>query len=220
MTERSAAASTAFEQMNRMYRYQRYFYDATRKFYLLGRDRLIEKLEVASGQNVLEVGCGTGRNLAILSARYPNAKFFGLDASSEMLDTAAAKIDAAGLSNVFLKTALADSFGHASTFGLAEPFDSIFFSYSISMIPPWRESLSNALANLRPGGTLYIVDFYDQRELPGWFRLILTGWLRKFHVQFWGDLIPHLVELDRQGIGNLEIASVARRYAFIASLKT
>jgi S-adenosylmethionine-diacylgycerolhomoserine-N-methlytransferase len=99
-------------------------------------------------------------------------------------------------------------------------FDSIFFSYSISMIPPWKESVVNALSNLKPGGSIFIVDFYDQRDLPGWFRYLLVGWLRKFHVQFWGDLVPYLEELERQGKGKLEMISVARRYAFIAVFST
>jgi S-adenosylmethionine-diacylgycerolhomoserine-N-methlytransferase len=115
------------------------------------------------------------------------------------------------------KAALADNFDHQRTFGLEAKFDSIFFSYSISMIPPWRESIENALANLKPGGTLYIVDFYDQLDLPRWFRVLLKGWLRQFHVQFWGELIPFLYDLDRSGKGRLKIESVARRYAFIAT---
>lgn len=212
--------ATAFENMDAMYRRQRYIYDATRKFYLLGRDTLIEQMDVRSGQNILEVGCGTGRNLAILAKKYPDANFFGLDASSEMLKSAEAKIEAAGAENVSLKLALANDFGYQETFGLDEPFDAIFFSYSISMIPPWKEAICTALANLKPGSSFYIVDFYDQRDLPSWFRRILKSWLRKFHVQFWSDLVPHLFELDKRGFGNLEIIPVARRYAFIAVFRT
>ena len=44
----------AFEKMDKMYRRQRYFYDLTRKYYLLGRDKLIEKMNVADGENVLK----------------------------------------------------------------------------------------------------------------------------------------------------------------------
>lgn len=212
--------ATAFEKMDLMYRYQRYFYDATRKFYLLGRDRMIDLMDVQAGENIIEVGCGTARNLIRLAKGNPDVNFFGLDASSEMLETAKIKVHAAAVTNVSLRTALADTFTHQATFGLDKPFDAIFFSYSISMIPTWRESILNAVDNLRAGGRIFIVDFYDQKNLPGWFRTALTTWLSKFHVQFWSDLVPHLIDLDRQGIGNLEITTVARRYAFIATLRT
>ncbi len=60
----------AFEKMDGMYRRQRYFYDLTRKYYLLGRDRLIAEMHVRAGENILEVGCGTGRNLLILAKKH------------------------------------------------------------------------------------------------------------------------------------------------------
>ena len=204
--------------MDRMYRYQRYFYDSTRKFYLFGRDKMIAQMDVQPGENVLEVGCGTGRNLVILAEKFPHTQFYGLDASTEMLKTAQAKVDAKKVSNVNLKVALADDFTFKDTFGLAEPFDSIYFSYSITMIPTWRESLANALENLKPGHKIYIVDFYDQGDLPKWFQKVLQVWLKQFHVQFWSDLMPHLRSLEEQGFITLKITSVFRRYSFIAEL--
>ena len=56
------------EEMDRMYRLQRYFYDFTRKYYLLGRDRLLREMDLAPGARVLEIGCGTGSD-AILMVR-------------------------------------------------------------------------------------------------------------------------------------------------------
>lgn len=209
----------AFEKMNRMYRHQRYFYNITRKYYLLGRDKLIAQMDVQPGENVLEVGCGTGRNLIILAKKYPNANFFGLDASSEMLRTAQTKIDDLNLKNIRLETALADDFSYRETFNLKKPFDGIFFSYSISMIPTWKESIAVVLTNLARGGNFYIVDFYDQKDLPQWFRRILKNWLEKFHVQFWSGLLPHLEELEKQGLGKLEISAIVCRYAFITKFE-
>ena len=211
--------STAFEKMDRMYRHQRYFYDLTRKYYLLGRDRLISELNAQQGETVLEIGCGTGRNLAILARRYPKTEFFGLDASAVMLKSAEAKISGKELSNVEVKNALADDFSFDKTFMQLEPFDTIFFSYSISMIPTWKESIANALANLKEGRSIYIVDFYDQRELPAPFRRLLKGWLKKFHVKYPRELIPHLKSLEKRGEGKLSVKSIYKSYSFIAQFE-
>ena len=82
--------SDAAALMDRMYRRQRHIYDLSRKFYLLGRDEAIARLRPAPGDKVLEIGCGTGRNLVKLAQAYPEARLFGLDVSREMLATAAA----------------------------------------------------------------------------------------------------------------------------------
>jgi Methylase involved in ubiquinone/menaquinone biosynthesis len=205
--------------MDRMYRHQRYFYDLTRKYYLLGRDRLIAKMKISGGENVLEAGCGTGRNLVILARRHPQANFFGLDASAEMLKTARRKIEAKKLKNIALETALANDFHYWETFGLTAPFDIIFFSYAVSIIPPWRESLENALENLKPGGVLYIVDFYDQKDLPVWFRKLLQGWLRQFHVRYPEELLPFLENLEKLGVGKLDVKPLYRRYSLLAEFR-
>ena len=211
--------STAFEKMDKMYRRQRYFYDLTRKYYLLGRDRLLAEMNVQEGENILEVGCGTGRNLVILAKKFPETNFFGLDASAAMLETAQAKIDEENLKNVHLKIALADDFDYPKTFDLQMPFDRVFFSYSISMIPTWKETIANVLANLKADGSFYIVDFYDQRDLPAWFQKILQSWLKQFGVRFWNELLPHLADLEKQNLGQMKIVSIARRYAFIAAFQ-
>lgn len=211
--------SDTFEKMDKMYRYQRYFYDLTRKYYLLGRDRLIDEMAIKSGDNILEIGCGTGRNLAILAKKYPESNFFGLDASAAMIETAEGKIKSKSLSNVFLKVALADKFAFDATFGLTDKFDAVFFSYSISMIPPWRESVDNALENLRSGGVLYFVDFYDQNGLPPWFGKMLTAWLRMFHVKYPADLIPYLRILEAQNAGKLTLFSFFKGYSFVAKFE-
>jgi S-adenosylmethionine-diacylgycerolhomoserine-N-methlytransferase len=203
----------AFEKMDRMYRYQRYIYDLTRKYYLLGRDRLLNELDAKPGETVLEVGCGTGRNLAILAKRCPEANFYGLDASSKMLETARMKLDKAGIANVRLEKSLAEEFD----FG--QSFDKIFFSYSISMISTWRESIDNALRNLKPDGTLYMVDFFDQAGQPEAFQHFLKWWLAHFEVHYRPELIPYLKELEVSGRGKLGLTSLYRRYSFIAEFR-
>ncbi len=205
--------------MDRMYRHQRYFYDLTRKYYLLGRDKLLGQIAVEADANILEIGCGTARNLIVLARKYPSANFFGLDASGEMLRTAQTKIDAQKLDNITLETALADEFSFEKTFDLHEKFDAIFFSYAVSIIPTWRKSLVNALENLKAGKSIFIVDFYDQTEMPAWFQKILKVWLEQFHVAYPRELLPFLKDLEKHGAGVLTVKPLYKRYALIAEFK-
>ena len=168
--------------MDRMYRFQRHIYDATRKFYLLGRDGLVDGLQPPTGGAVLEVGCGTGRNLIKIARAYPQARCYGLDVSEEMLATARRAVAKAGLSGrITLKQADATSFEPEALFGRAG-FERVVISYALSMIPPWREALQQGLRVVAPGGALHIVDFGDQAHLPGPFRAVLNRWLALFQV--------------------------------------
>ena len=206
--------------MNRMYRLQRYIYDFTRKYYLLGRDRLLREMELAPGQRVLEIGCGTARNLIRLARQRPEVECYGLDASTEMLATAADKIEARGLAaRITLRHCLAEELDHREIFQLAEPFDAAFFSYSLSMIPTWQQAIDAALANLKPHAAFYVVDFWDQGAWPGWFRALLRGWLDLFHVRFRPELLEHLRQLEREGVGRLTVESIAGRYAYLATFR-
>lgn len=207
------------QKMDGIYHWQRHFYDVTRKYFLLGRDRLIESMPIQPGQHVLEAGCGTARNLILLARKHPQAHFYGLDASNEMLATAAKNIERAGLSSrITLKYCLAEELDAQRTFGLSEKFDAIFFSYSLSMIPTWKESLAAAQANLKTGGAVHIVDFWDQKKLPSAFRFLLVRWLALFHVQHRPELIEHLQHLDASKQSQLALTPLYRRYALLARL--
>ncbi len=206
--------------MDKMYRYQRYIYDLTRKYYLFGRDTLIEHMDVHPKQRVLEIGCGTARNLLKLAKRHPEAELYGLDASNEMLITAQSKVDnSPHANNIHLTQCLAENLHYQETFELDRPFDRVFFSYALSMIPPWQQALDAGLANLKAGGELYIVDFSDQRDLPAWFRKILVWWLDLFGVHYKPELLPYLEKLAASGAGHLQVTSLGGHYAFIARFR-
>ena len=183
----SFAPSTG-ELMDRVYRHQRYFYDATRKYFLLGRDHMIAALDPPAGGSVLEIGCGTGRNLVLAAKAHPDARFHGIDISSEMLTTARANLARAGLwDKVALRRGDAAFFDAEALFGWPS-FDRVFFSYSLSMIPRWREALELAVRYVAPGGRLHVVDFGQQEHLPAAFRRLLFAWLDCFHVSPRADL--------------------------------
>ena len=148
--------------MDAIYRYQRSIYDVTRKFYLLGRDQMVDGLKPGIG-SVLEVGCGTGRNLIKAAMQYPQARLYGFDISQMMLETATANIARAGLARrIKLAKGDASAFTGDALFGI-HSFDRVYISYALSMIPPWRDACAQALAAVKPGGSLHIVDFGQQK---------------------------------------------------------
>ena len=212
--------SVVHRKMDDMYRLQRHIYDLSRAYYLLGRDQLIAELDLQPGETVCEIGCGTGRNLVLMAERYPQARLMGLDASTEMLRSAQAKVDRAGLTDHLpLVHGFAEQFDPAAAFGLSEPLDRIVFSYSLSMIPPWQASIEHALRSLKPGGRVHIVDFGDQAGLPGWFRRVLFSWLDLFGVHVRPELIGYLRELKASGRAEVDIRPIFRGYAFRADLR-
>jgi S-adenosylmethionine-diacylgycerolhomoserine-N-methlytransferase len=199
--------------MDGVYRYQRHVYDLTRKYYLLGRDRLIERLGVPPDGTVLELGCGTGRNLARAAHAFPDARFFGLDISAGMLETAAATVRREGLSGrVALARGDASDFDAAELFGQSG-FDRVFISYALSMIPEWQRTVTAALAALTPGGSLHIVDFGSQERLPRWFRTALRAWLGKFHVVPRDSLREVLESESPRADATLRFETLYRGYA-------
>ncbi len=204
--------------MDGIYRYQRYVYDATRKYYLLGRDRMLDELQPAAGGTILEIGCGTGRNLVLAARRYPHARLYGFDISSEMLKTARASIAKNGFSDrIVVAEGDATGFDAQAMFGRAQ-FDRVFISYALSMIPPWRQALVPALDAVAPGGRLHIVDFGQQDGWPRWFRAALFKWLAQFTVHPRADLEEALATAATESGASLDFKRLYRGYSDYAVL--
>lgn len=210
-------AASHSDLMDSIYRYQRHFYDATRCFFLAGRDALLRRMELNSGDFVLEVGCGTARNLIRLARRNPAVQLFGLDISAEMLATARESVAAEGLDDrISLRKGPAEELDSGQVFGSNPSFDVVFFSYALTMIPGCVEALDASIRSLSPGGRLYIVDFYDHRGWSPWVRTALQNYLRLFHVEHKPQVLGRLREVCSSQGGSLWVEPVARRHAFIA----
>jgi S-adenosylmethionine-diacylgycerolhomoserine-N-methlytransferase len=204
--------------MDRMYRWQRFIYDATRRYYLLGRDRLIADLDAGMG-HVLEVGCGTGRNLVAAARRHPEARLHGFDVSAAMLDTARGALARHGLGGrVAVVQADATGFDALALFG-RRGFDRVYASYVLSMIPDWRAALEQAADVLAPGGRLFVVDFGRQERLPAAFARSLFAWLALFHVHPVGALSGAVEEIARERGWRATVRSLHGGYAVYAVLE-
>lgn len=216
----SAAIEDPVRKMNRMYRWTRHVYDWSRRYYLLGRDQMLEVIAEQPGGDVLEIGCGTARNLRVLDRNAPQHTLYGIDASLSMLATARAKLEREHCRNrITLGHGLAQEFEPEEHLGVDRDFDVIFFSYVLSMIPDWAEALGTACAHLAPGGGLYVVDFWDQAALPSWAATILQRWLALFDVYPRPDLIHTLQRLDEIDGLSCTVTPIGHRYAYFATVR-
>lgn len=162
--------------LNRYYGWSRHIYDVTRKYYLLGRDKALERLLEEPWERLVEVGPGTGRNLRKLHRARPSARFGGVDACDEMLEHARKNCPWARLEYGFAEEA-----DYVELLG-GRP-DRVLFSYCLSMVQDPIKALENARDSLAPGGEVWVVDFGDLAELPEPGRTLLRKWLEAFHVE-------------------------------------
>jgi S-adenosylmethionine-diacylgycerolhomoserine-N-methlytransferase len=209
-----APAGGHSELMDRIYRHQRHIYDLTRKYYLFGRDKAIRELDLKPGERLVEVGCGTARNLIAIARRYPGVHLYGLDASHAMLATAqenVRRVQSRIGAPIELKQGYAEEM-NSETFG-AGAFDRVLFSYSLSMIPDWRGALAAAASVVKTEGELEIVDFGDLAGLGSVAGGALRGWLKLFHVRPRKEILQGVESASREGGASLWISP--GRYAFI-----
>lgn len=206
------------DHLDRNYRYQRHVYDLTREYYLLGRRSLIAGLAPPPGGCVLEMGCGTALNLVRAQRRFPQADYFGVDLSRMMLETADAALKRRGLQGR-IRLALGDAtdFDAAELLG-CEKFDRVFFSYALSMIPPWEAALEHAVGLLSDRGSLHVVDFGGCENLPGWSKRALYGWLAQFRVTPRQDLEAALDAIARRHNLTMSFERIYRGYGYYAVL--
>ena len=168
-------------------------YDAFRDRLLRGRDALVRRLPMAPGARLVELGGGTGRNLEFFGLRLSTFAHVTLvDLCRPLLDVAAARI--AHLHNVELVEA------DATTYRPDQPADGVYLSYALTMMPSWRAVVDNAIAMLRPGGVLGVVDFYVSPADPEpglarhrWLtRTLWPAWFRHDGVHLSAEHLPYL----------------------------
>ncbi len=155
------------ERLDAFYGPQASQYDAFRERLLQGRaamiqgvmDTLLEVRGGLAGAHVVELGGGTGRSLLFFGEQLDALGRVDLvDLCAPLLDEARRRF--ADRRQVHVTTA------DACTWRPGAPADAVYFSYALTMIPDWRAALDNALAMLKAGGVLGVVDFYVSAAEP------------------------------------------------------
>lgn len=170
---------TTTDPLHHYYRFHSLIYDMTRWSFLFGRNEMIRELDLQPGQSVLEIGCGTGKNLQKIVELYPETELWGIDLSDHMLKKASNKL--CGYQNVEL---IHGKFGE---YPLNRKFDLILCSYMLSMTGEVLKSImENICLHLNENGVIAVVDFQNTR-VSGF-----ESWMQKNHVTMNGSLTDEL----------------------------
>ena len=114
---------------------------------------------VASADQVLDVGCGTGYLVRALAHRYPNAKqLAGIDAAPQMIAVARTLAQDDRLS---FTLGVAEELGYAD-----RTFDLVVSTTSFDHWSDQQAGLVECARVLRPGGRLLLVDQFSRWLVP------------------------------------------------------
>lgn len=189
------------QAMQRYYRWQSAIYDATRWSFLYGRESVLNHIPFSKSASlqILEVGCGTGKNLVALAEKFPNATITGVDVSEDMIKASEQKTAIYG-DRIQLRNMPYEA--HPENIG---KYDLVLFSYSLTMINPhWFELLKQAKTDLKKGGCVVVADFHDSPL--NWFKKHMGN----NHVRMDGHLLPVLEKMFLR-----HFVSVKSAYGFV-----
>jgi S-adenosylmethionine-diacylgycerolhomoserine-N-methlytransferase len=135
-------------------------------------------LRLRPGDHVVDVGCGTGLNFALLQdAVGESGSVTGIDASRQMLRSARRRVTRAGWTNVLLHHG--DASVAETWAGLdRERYDAAIATYALSLMPDWERAWRHVLARAA-GGRVAVVDLDLPRDAPASVRSLarLACWL-------------------------------------------
>ena len=133
-------------------------------------NRAIFDLDIRQNDKILDLGCGTGRNIRLMNNYVSDDSLLvGLDISEDMEKQFYENCK--GNLNIKFYNKRIDK-----PFILEKKFDKVFISFVIHGFPHEvrKTIIKNAYNNLKPGGIFYILDFaeFDMDKMPFHHRFI------------------------------------------------
>ena len=164
-----------------------------------GRLLALERMDIAPGDRVLEVGAGTGINAPL----YPhNCRVTGIDFSASMLEKARRRVNRKGLPHVQLLEMDAAALTFAD-----ESFDIVYAPYFVNCVSDPLKVVREMRRVCKPGGKIVILNHFRSRN---WFMSRLDRVLSPLtvHIGFKTDLdLPGF--LEQTGLRPVSIEKVS-----------
>jgi len=114
---------------------------------------------LVEGIDVLDAGCGSGRALVAMAARYPNSRFTGYDLSIDAINSAQRAAKAAGLKNLRFEQRDLTGFDEKERYDLVTTFDAVHDQKDPQGL------IRGLYGALRPGGVYLMQDIGGSARL-------------------------------------------------------
>ena len=174
---------------------------------LQARDRMV----IAPGDHILEVGVGTGINASL----YPsNCHVTGIDLSTSMLDKARERVARQGLRNIRLLEMDASSLTFAD-----DSFDIVYAPYLVSVVPDPVQVVREMRRVCRPGGRIIILNhFRSANPMLSWIERAISPFT--VHIGFKSDLdLPGFLAQAELSPISIEKVNSPRIWSLVTCMK-
>ena len=121
---------------------------------------LASVLDLAPGQTLVDVGCGTGSLLSLVRQQHPSVRLVGVDGSAEMIAAAKAQSSDASL-ELHAADAAALPVEDASA-------DQVVVLNALHHFPDPAAAMAEVKRILKPGGTVWVGTDEDVYDMAGW----------------------------------------------------
>ena len=176
-----------------------------------GRLQAIERMDIQSGERVLEVGVGTGINLSL----YPkNCSVVGIDFSGPMLEIARERAARKDVRNVRLLQMDAADLKFADN-----SFDIVYAPYVISVVPDPVKVAHEMRRVCRPGGRIIVLNhFLSPNAILSRIERLISPFT--IHIGFKADLdLPAFLAQAELQPQSIEKVNVPRIWSLVICVK-
>lgn len=198
---------TTREEVAAVYQKRAKVYDLGVYFYCLIGMRIghwrrlaLQALKPQRGDTVVEIGCGTGLNFALLEERVGGGgKIIGIDISEAMLERANARVRAGGWDNVELVCCA------AADYRFPDRVAGILSTGALTFEPEFDKVIEEGAKALAPGRRWVVVDFKMPNNWLRYLAPLLVAITRPFGVSLalmerhpWESIQRHLLHTRMQ----------------------